>query len=75
MKNRKGVIVKGLISLASGRRLLSELCIHFRVASLVEAATGLEVPAPPDDEMVVRRQDCALTDLELEKLPLQRGPC
>ena len=65
-----GVTVKGLIALARGCRLLSTLRIHFRTASLVEAATVVEVPSPSDDETVIRRQDCNLTDLEVGKIPI-----
>ena len=67
------VTVKGLIALASGCCHLSKLRIHFQTESLVEAAAGAEVPALSSGETVVRRQDCALTDLEVGKNPIQEG--
>ena len=67
-----GVTAKGLVALARGCRHLSKLRIHFQTASLVEAATGAGVPAPSDDETVVRREDCVLTDLEVGEIPIHR---
>lgn len=67
-----GITVKGLIALTRGCRHLSKLRIHFLAASLAETATGVEVPAP-GDEAVIRRQDCALTDLEVGKTPIPAG--
>jgi hypothetical protein len=51
---RGGVTVKGLVALARGCRHLRKLRIHFQTASLAEAATGAEVPAPSGGETVVR---------------------
>ena len=65
-----GVTVKGLIALARGCRHLSELRIHFQAASLIAASTGL--PAPSDDETVVRRQDCVLVELDVGETPIPR---
>ena len=67
-----GVTAKGLVALARGCRHLSELRIHFQIASLVEAATGTGVPAPSDDETAVRWEDCVLTDLEVGEIPIHR---
>jgi len=67
---RGGVTVKGLIALARGCRCLSKLRIHFQASSLVEVVTGTEVPVPSDGSMVVRRQDCALTELEVGEIPI-----
>jgi hypothetical protein len=72
-ETRGGVTVKGLIALARGCRHLRKLRIHFQTASLVEAATGTEVAVPSDGETVVPRQDCALTDLDVGKIPLSQG--
>ena len=67
------VTVKGLIGLACGCRHLSKLRIHFQTESLVEVVAGAEVPAPSGSGMVVRQQDCALTDLEVGEIPIQKG--
>ena len=70
---RGGVTARGLIALARGCPRLFKLRIHFQTASLVEAATDVEVPAPSDGETVVRWQNCALKDLEVGKIPIAKG--
>jgi len=69
-RTRTGATVSGLISLASRCPNLSKLCIHFQASSLVHAATSAVTPAAVDDEPVVRRKDCALTDLEVGETPI-----
>jgi len=66
-----GVTVKGLIALAYGCCHLSRLRIHFQTASLARAAASPETPHP-SDEIAVRRQDCALTDLEVGEIPIRK---
>ena len=70
-RTRGGVTIKGLIAFARGCPHLFKLCIHFQITSFVKAVTGIEIPAPSDDEMVVRRQDCAPTDLEVGETHIQ----
>ena len=70
---RGGVTVKGLIALARGCRSLSKLRIHFQASSLVEAVTGTDVPAPSNGSTVVRRQDCALIELEVGEIAIAGG--
>ena len=65
---RRGATVKGLITLAHGCRHLSELRIHFQAASL--GGVTADLPVPSDDETVVRRQDCVLTELEVGEIPI-----
>jgi len=69
-RTKGGATIKGLIALARGCRHLSKLRIHFQAASLVEVVFGVEVPATSDDETMVRRQDCALTDLEVGEIAI-----
>ena len=66
---RTGVTFNGLIGLACRCPHLSELCIHFQAANLVEAAASATMP-PPSDEPVVWREDCALVDLEVGETPI-----
>ena len=66
-----GITVKGLIALACCCRHLSNLCIHFQTESLVEAVGGAEVPAPSGGKAVANRQDCALTNLEVGRIPIR----
>ena len=66
-----GVTVKGLIALARGCRHLSKLRIHFQASSLVEAVAGVGVPTGSDDETMVQRRDCVLTNLEVGETPIQ----
>ena len=68
----RGATVMGLITLARGCRHLSELRIHFRASSLVEAATGVGVSTGSDDKTMVRRQECVLTDLEVGEIPIPK---
>jgi len=65
-----GVTVNGLISFARRCPHLSKLCVHFQVTSLVEAATSATTLSPSDDEPVVQREGCALTDLEVGDIPV-----
>jgi len=68
-----GITVNGLVGLARLCPRLSELCIHFQAATLVEGATSPAVQSPSDGEPVVRREDCALTDLEVGRIPIPAG--
>ena len=68
-----GITVNGLISLARLWPRLSELRIHFQAATLVEAVTSPTAQSPSDGEPVVRREDCALTDLEVGRIPIPAG--
>ena len=65
-----GVTVKGLIALGRGCRLLSELRIHFETASFVEVATGVMVPTPSNGETIALQQSCALTNLDVGRIPI-----
>ena len=65
-----GVTVKGLIGLAHLCPHLSELCIHFQAASLVEAAASAATLSPSNGKPIVLRKDCALTDLEVGEIPI-----
>ena len=67
-----GVTVNGLVTLTSSCPRLSRLRIHFQVDSLVSAATGAST-APPDDTPVAKREDCALTVLEVGEIPIPLG--
>ena len=68
-----GITANGLIGLARLCPRLSELRIHFQAATLVEAATSATLRSPPDSESVVLREDCALTDLEVGRIPIPAG--
>ena len=65
-----GVTVKGLIALARGCRLLSELRIHFETASFLEAVAEAEVSTISNDETTSPQQGCALTSLEVGGIPI-----
>lgn len=69
-ENPTGVTIKGLIALACRCRHLSELCIHFRAASLVEAAISPETSSPSGGGTTVQRQDCALRVLTVGAIPI-----
>jgi len=71
-KTLTGVTVDGLVGLACRCPRLSELCIHFQAAGLVEAATS-GVTLSPSDEPIVRREGCALTDIEVGATPFPMG--
>ena len=64
-----GITAKGLIGLARLCPRLSKLRIHFKASSLVEATTNAATLTPSAGELVWR-QDCALTDLEVGKIPI-----
>ena len=68
-----GITIMGLIALAVNCHLLSKLCIHFETASLVEATTGVGTSAPSDGKPIDRQQACALTDLEVGAIPIEKG--
>ena len=68
-----GVTIKGLITLARGCRYLSDLRIHFRTASFVQTIAALESQPLSNDKTSPRRQDCALTNLEVGRTPLPKG--
>jgi len=63
-----GVTVNGLIGLARRCLHLSKLRVHFQATSLVEAATSAKTLPPSDGEPIA--QGCALTDLEVGKIPI-----
>jgi len=65
-----GVTVSGLIGLARRCPHLSRLRVHFRATSLVEAVTSAATLSPPDGEPFIQREGCALTDLEVGKIPI-----
>ena len=67
-----GVTVNGLIGLAHRCPHLSKLRIHFQAFTLAEVAAGATMPSP-SDEPVSRREDCALTDLEVGETPIPAG--
>ena len=69
-----GVTVNGLIGLARLCPHLSKLRIHFRVATLIEAATSAATLSDPSDGELAQREDCALTDLEVGKIPILTQP-
>ena len=60
-----GATVHGLIALAFRCLRLSELRIHFRGDSLVDAVASAAITLPLTDEPVVLREECALTNLEV----------
>ena len=68
-----GATVHGLIALASRCPNLSKLRIHFRGDTLVDAATSAGTTFLPIGELVVPRQECALTSLDVGciRIPLQ----
>jgi len=65
-----GVTVGGLFALASRCPNLTKLCIHFQASSLVDAATSAATASVVDDNPVVRKNDCALTDLVVGEAPI-----
>jgi len=65
-----GVTVNGLICLAYRCSRLSKLRIHFQVTSLVRTATSAATESPSNDGTVVRRGNCALTNLEVGDIPI-----
>jgi len=65
-----GITVNGLIGLARLCPRLSKLCIHFQATTLVEAATSTTARSPSNSKPVIRREDCALTDLEVGMIPI-----
>ena len=71
--NPTGITAKGLIALACGCRHLSELRIHFQTASLIQPVPAPGTLSPTEGEPVVRRQDCALTSLEVGETPIPAG--
>ena len=71
-KTPTGVTVNGLVGLAHHCPHLSDLCIHFQAAGLVEAATS-GVTLYPSDGPGVRRQGRALTVLEVGATPFPMG--
>ena len=68
-----GVTFKGLITLACNCPQLSELCIHFRADSLVEATAGGEPPSPSERSAALLQAGCALTDLHVGEIPVPGG--
>ena len=70
-----GITANGLIGLARLCPHLSKLCVHFQATSLVKAATCATIQFPSDGNPVNRREDCALTDLEVGRIhiPVQSG--
>ena len=72
-KTPTGVTVNGLIYLAYRCPHLSKLRIHFQVTSLLEAEDIATLSSPSDGEYVVRWGDCALTELEVGRIPIPAG--
>ena len=68
-----GVTVNGLIGLSCHCPHLSKLRIHFQAASLVNTAASAVTPPPSKSEHVVRREDCALVDLDVGQTPIPAG--
>jgi hypothetical protein len=68
-----GGTIKGLVALSWGCLRLSELRIHFRATSLMQAVAGAGAPSPSGHGTAVRREDCGLTDLEVGYIPLPEG--
>ena len=68
-QNPAGITAKGLAALAHHCLHLSSLCVHFRVASLDPSA----IPeVAPGGEPTIPREDCALTELYVGKMPLPK---
>jgi hypothetical protein len=65
-----GVTVNGLVALTSRCLHLSRLLVHFQVDSLISAAESASTTLP-DDALVVKREDCVLTVLEVGKIPIR----
>ena len=65
-----GVTVKGLFALSRGCRHLIDLRIHFQTDSFVEAVASPETPFPFEGETTVRRQDCALRNLNVGQISI-----
>ena len=72
-KTPTGVTAKGLIALACGCRHLLDLRVHFRTASLVQAATSPKKLPPSEGKPAARRQDCALKDLDVGEILIPEG--
>jgi hypothetical protein len=68
-----GVTFKGLIALACRCPQLSELCIHFRVDSLIEATTSGEPASPSEHAAATPQTNCALTQLYVGKICIPEG--
>ena len=65
-----GATVSGLVGLASRCPNLTKLRIHFQASSLVDVATSAATASVVDDNPVVRKNDCALTDLVVGEAPI-----
>ena len=72
-KTPTGVTFKGLIALACRCPRLSELRIHFRADSLVEATTSGELPSISEDPAAFPQTNCALTYLHVGEIPIPEG--
>ena len=68
-----GVTFKGLIALACRCPQLSELCIHFRADSLIDATSSGEPPSPSKHAAATPQTNCALTELYVGKNPIPEG--
>ena len=68
-----GATVNGLIDLASRCPDLFELRIHFQAGTLVDAATSAVTTPSPDDDPDVQLEGCALTELEVGRIPIPAG--
>ena len=64
-----GVTVHGLITLASHCLHLSTLMIHFQADSFASAVTSAGARFPSINEPPVPREECALTVLEVGRIP------
>ena len=73
LENPTGVTVNGLIGLSRRCPHLSKLRIHFHAASLLNAEADATTSPPSDDERVVQREGCALTELAAGQIPIPAG--
>ena len=66
-----GATAKGLVALAHNCPNLRCLCVHFQAASLCDPPMGLETAR--DVEYSASWTGCALTDLEVGRIPVPEG--
>jgi len=66
-----GITLKGLVALACNCPNLSKLCVHLRAWDLAEAVTNQEVPGPCGCTTTVSKTNCALTSLQVGKIPIR----
>ena len=66
-----GATVNGLISLARRCTPLAELRLHFQASSLANVVKNAAGTSP--DELIIRREECALKNLEVGRIPIPAG--